>query len=252
MSVSQTDFSRAMLDPGLAAPAGLTNPDGAQASKRFNVYRNNVTVSLTESLEVAFPVVRKLVGTEFFRAMAQVYLRQHPPRSPLMMFFGDDMPAFLAAFEPVAHLHYLPDVARLEFARRQSYHAADAQGLPPETFQTLPPDRLMAARLRFAPAMRLVRSHWPVHGIWRRNTEDDAPKPAVAGENVLVTRPEFDPVMTTLAPGGGTFLASLIAGARFSEALESATQQVPDFDLSAVLGALFAGAAIIELNEDPA
>lgn len=246
----QAEFAQAILDASLAAPAGLTNPGGAPARKRFDVYRNNVAVSLTEALETGFPVIRKLVGEDFFKAMAGVYLRQHPPTSQLMMFYGQDMPTFLTGFQPVAHLQYLPDVARLELALRQSYHAADAEPLAPEVFQSLPADRLMAARLEFAPAMALIRSHWPVHGIWRMNMEDAAPKPGTQGENVLITRSEFDPVQTTLLPGGGTFIARLMAGARFAEALDAATEQVPDFDLTALLGTLFAGSAITGLTED--
>ena len=106
----QAEFARAILDASLAAPEGLTNPDGAPASKRFDVYRNNVAVSLTEALETGFPVIRKLVGEEFFKAMAGVYLRRHPPASQLMMFYGQSMPAFLDEFEPVAHLHFLQDI----------------------------------------------------------------------------------------------------------------------------------------------
>jgi len=250
MSVTQTDFVRAMLDPAMTPPVGLTNPDGAPATKRFDVYRNNVAVSLTEALETAFPVIRKLVGEEFFKAMAGVFLRQYPPSSALLMFYGAEMSEFLAGFEPVQHLKYLPDVARLELALRQSYHATDAKAVNPETLQDLPADRLMAARMTFAPAMTLLRSHWPIHGIWRANMEDDAPKPEPKGENVLITRPEYDPVLTTLAPGGGTFVAKLIEGAPFSQALDAATAQVPDFDLSATLGTLLAGAAIMKLHED--
>ena len=250
MSTTQSDFTRAILNPAAPVPAGLTNPDGAQADKRFDVYRNNVAASLTAALEIAFPVVRKLLGEEFFRALAGVYLRQHPPRTALMMFYGEDMPGFLEGFQPVAHLQYLPDVARLELARRHAYHAADAAPLAPGVFQSLPAERLMAARLELAPALRLIRSHWPVHAIWRMNMETDAPKPQAGGENVLITRPDFDPVMTTLAPGGGTFVAGLMAGQPFAQALDAASAQVPEFDLTATLGALFAGAAIIKLNEE--
>lgn len=248
--VDQAEFTHAVLNPTVAAPAGLTNPDGAQASKRFDVYRNNIAASLTEALETGFPVLRKLLGKDFFKAMSGVYLRQHPPTSQLMMFYGQDMPAFLAGFEPVRHLPYLADVARLELALRQSYHAADTTALAPETLQELPTARLMAARMVFAPAIVLIRSRWPVHGIWRMNMEEAALKPGTQGENVLVTRPEFDPQLTTLAPGGGTFVAALMTGARFTEALDTAIAQVPDFDLTATLGVLFAGAAITGLNED--
>ncbi len=194
-------------------------------------------------------MLRKLLGEANFKVMAGVYLRAHPPASALMMFYGAEMPGFLATFAPVAKLPYLPDVARLELALRESYHAADAPALDPRAFETLPPDRLMAARVSLAPALRLVRSRWPIHAIWRRNMED-GPKPGQAGENVLITRPDYDPVMTTLPPGGGAFMAALIIGQPFGAALDKATEPVPDFDLSAMLGILFAGSAIIELKED--
>lgn len=246
----QASFVSAILDAQRDVPAGLVNPDGTPATKRFDVYRNNVAVSLGEALANAFPVVQKLVGQEFFKAMAGVYLRQHPPKSPLMMFYGAEMPGFLETFEPVAKLSYLPDVARLELALRHAYHAADAVPLAPETFQTLPPDGLMAARFRFAPAVRLIRSRHPINGIWRFNMEPGAPKPAARGENVLVTRPEFDPDLTTLPPGGGVFTMALMQGKSFGDALEAATAPVPDFDLTATLGVFFTGAALTALIED--
>ncbi len=250
MSVDQTHFTHALFDPAQPAPIGLVNPGGAQASKRFDVYRNNVASSLTEALITAFPVIFKLVGDAFFRAMAGVYLRAHPPKNALMMFYGADMPAFLTGFEPVQKLPYLPDIARLELALRHSYHAADATPLAADVFAQIPADRLMASRLTFAPALHLIRSRWPIHGIWRANMQDGAQKPEMRGENVLITRPEFDPILASLAPGGGTFVAQLKDGTRFGEALDMATAQVPEFDLTATLGLLMAGGAITGLNED--
>ena len=40
----QTAFTTALLDHAIPAPAGLTNPFGGPAGKRFDVYRNNVAV----------------------------------------------------------------------------------------------------------------------------------------------------------------------------------------------------------------
>ncbi len=250
MSVSQTEFTRAMLDPSAVPPAGLTNPDGVPATKRFNVYRNNVAVSLTEALETAFPVICQLIGEENFKAIAGVYLRQHPPSSPLIMFYGAEMPAFLAEFEPLQHVPYLADVAKLELAMRHAYHAADASPIAAEDLQALPPDRLMAARIAFAPAVRLVRSPYPIEAIWAFNMIEGAPRPAAGGQNVLITRPDYDPQMHPLPPGGGTFVAALLDGARFADALAQAQAQVEGFDLTGTLGLLLAGGAITRLIED--
>lgn len=246
-SVDQALFTQAVLDPELAVPEGLTDPQGRTDAKRFAVYRNNVAVSLTEALETAFPVIRKLVGDEFFKAMAGVFLRQHPPSSALMMFYGAEMPAFLAGFEPARHLGYLADVARLELALRRAYHAADAAPIDPAALQSLAPERLMQARLHLAPAVQLIRSPWPIHAIWLANTTDDAPKPQMLAQDVLVTRPEFDPQPNALPTGGGAFVAALMDGARFSEALAAAGA---GFDLTEMLGILLTGAAITKIDDE--
>lgn len=245
MSGGQTEFTEALLDPGRATPAGLTDPEGRPAGKRFAVYRNNVAVSLTEALELAFPVVRKLVGEEFFAAMAGVFLRAHPPATPLLMFYGDGMAEFLAGFAPVQHLAYLPDIARLELALRESYHAADAAALSPQALVSIPPDRLMQTRLRLAPALRLVRSAHPVVGIWEANTRDGAPKPQMRAEDALITRPGFDPEVTLLPPGAGAFVAALVAGRPLADAVEAGEAEYQEFDLTGALGLLIQGQAIV-------
>lgn len=242
--MSQSEFRAALLDPDRPAPEGITDPAGGPAGRRFDVYRNNVTVSLTEALRQAFPVVRKLVGEEFFTAMAREHARAHPPASPLMMFYGAAMPAFLESFPPVANLGYLPDIARLELALRHAYHAADAAPVAPERLQELPPDAFVAARLRLAPAVRIVRSRWPIHAIWTANARDGTAPRQVAAEDVLVVRPDFDPEPRLLPPGAAPFIAAITDGRTVGEALDAAGE----FDLAATLGLLLGGSAIVGIS----
>lgn len=245
MSVGQSDFTAALLDPERPAPKGLSDPEGRPAAKRFDVYRNNVAVSLSEALATAFPVIAKLVGEANFKMLAGIFLRQHPPTNAVLMFYGEEMPAFLEGFEPARALPYLPDVARLELALRRSYHAADQAAIAPEVLESLAPDALMAATLELAPATRLIRSPWPVASIWLRNMAD-GPKPEIRPEDALITRPEFDPVVSALPQGGGAFVAALMAGQSFGTAFESAG---PDFDLTTTLGLLLGGGAITKIHE---
>lgn len=249
---AQTVFRTALLDPAAAVPAGLTGPAGGPATRRFAVYRNNVAVSLTEALEAGFPVLRKLLGVEFFAAMAGVFLRAHPPRSPLMMHYGAEMPAFLETFAPVAHLPYLPDIARLELALRGSYHAADARPLRAEAVAALPPDRLAAARLRLAPSLRLVRSAWPIHAIWSANTGNapdhdpvhDKRGTGSGAQDVAVLRPALDPVPHLLPDGAGAILAALMAGTALGEAAGIG----PEAALPPLLMLLLSQGAIIDTD----
>ena len=62
MITTQTEFRAALLDPASPSPEGVRNPDGMHATKRFDVYRNNVIVGLMDAMETAFPVIQKLIG----------------------------------------------------------------------------------------------------------------------------------------------------------------------------------------------
>jgi hypothetical protein len=145
-------------------------------------------------------------------------------------------------------LGYLADVARLELALRSSYHAADATAIAPLELQSVSPDALLKARLSFAPAVRLVRSDWPIFDIWRYNAKVDAPKPSAVAQDILITRPEFDPTPHLLTPGGAIWIETIQQGNTFGASFDAATDSFPDFDLATVLSILIAGGAIRGLD----
>ncbi|MBS0126128.1 DNA-binding domain-containing protein [Thetidibacter halocola] len=249
-TVSEDLFGQALLDAAQPVPEGLTDGAGRPAGRRYAVYRNNVAVSLREALAVGFPALERLIGAENFGRVAGLYLRQEPPASPLMAGYGAGFPAFLAGLPPLAHMKFLPDVARLELALRRSYHAADSTPIDPAVLQGLDEAALGAARLRLAPSAILLRSAWPVLSIWSHALATDAPKPVARAEDVLVARPGFDPEPHLLPKGGGAFLAAVLNGSRFDAALERAGA---DFDLPATLTLLLQTGALcaIDVKESP-
>ncbi|MEM6587140.1 MAG: DNA-binding domain-containing protein [Pseudomonadota bacterium] len=251
MNTPQTNFTDAIFDPHAARPEGMVDGQGRPAGRRFDVYRNNVILSLIEALEAAFPVIVKLLGPKNFKILAGDFARAHPPSSPLMMFYGAEMPEFLEGYAPVEGIKYLPDMARLEIAIRESYHADDAVPVDPGALGKLSPEALMQARLSLVPSLRLVRSAWPIHAIWRFNREEDAPKPVAEAQDVVVLRPGFDPVPHLLPPGAGVFLARLSRGVSLGTAMAEAAADVEGFDLTQALTLLIGNAAILNIGVDP-
>lgn len=247
MSVTQDQFRAALLDSAQPVPQGLLDANDGPAGRRFNVYRNNVAVSLTEAMHQAFPVITKLLGPQNMDGLAGIFLRQHPPTSPLMMHYGEAFPEFLTGMQQLSHLGYLPDVARLELALRRSYHAADSTPISPEEL-AIDPESLMGATVEFAPAMKLIRSQWPIAGIWTFNTVDGSPKPQAVAEDVVITRVEFDPEPHVLPPGGADWIEALLAGQTIGKAHDIAEGLSPGFDLGATLALLLQGGAIITLT----
>ncbi len=248
MITTQTDFRAAVFDPDIAVPASLTDGQSRPAGKRFDVYRNNVVMSLKEALSESFPVIEKLLGAQNFASLAGLYVRAHPPVDPRMMLYGAEFPAFLEGFEPLAHLAYLPDVAQLELAQRQSYHAADADAIDPALFGQLPPEALATAHIAFAPCVRVARSKWPILDIWHFNMTEGAPQPKSDAQDVLIARPGFDPEMHALPKGGADLIEMLAKGAQLGSALDAIEVNHPEFDFPSLLGLLIQTSTIIALT----
>ncbi len=249
MSVDQTHFTAALLNPTVPVPEGLRDFGDRPAGRRFNVYRNNVAVSLTEAMHTGFPIITKLLGPQNMDGLAGMFLRAHPPSSPLMMHYGEAFPEFLTGIEQLSHLGYLADVARLELAIRDSYHAADSPAIDPAILGDLAPEDLLAATLTLASSLRLLCSDWPLYDLWRFNTQDGADQPRSEAQSVLIVRAEFDPEPHLLDSGSAAWIKAICAGETIGDALESANAADPEFDLGPLLTLLLQNHAISSLHK---
>lgn len=245
----QRGFAAALLDPTLPAPAGLVGPDGQPSSTRFAVYRNNVMVGLTQTLKDAYPAVHRVVGSEFFNALARAFVVGALPRSPMLFDYGAGLPDFIGRFEPAAVLPYLTDVARIERAWIEAYHSAEATPIGPAAFSEIDPDLLPDVSLLLHPSVRIVSSRFPALTIWRMNVEDGVPAQIDAGgEDALVLRPEAEVEVRSIPPGSADFIRALASGRSVLAALEEALVTNPGFDLAANLTDLMQVGAVIGLG----
>lgn len=247
----QRQFAAALLDPSRPVPAGLVGPDGQHSKKRFDVYRNNVVTGLVEALKAAFPAVCRIVGDEFFMAMARIYAALEPPRSPVMLDYGATFADFIARFEPANCVPYLADVARLERAWTEAYHAAEAPPADPAQLAGVASRTLAQLSLTLHPTLRVTRSPYPVVRIWQMNVERIVPASIDLGhdgensENALVIRPTADVEVRCLPAGAASFIQRLAAGDPVADAATRAFEADPAFDLSGALHDLFAVGAIV-------
>ena len=157
-------FAAALGDPSATPPSTTRGRTGTPDARRFAVYRNNVAVGLIGAIEARYPVSRRLAGEDLFRAMARAYVHARKPRSPVMIAYGDDFPEFLAACDGVDAC--LADVARLENAWVEAYHAEDARAATVGELAALKPDRLPGTRIVLHPAARLLRFQTPAASLW--------------------------------------------------------------------------------------
>lgn len=244
-------FAAALMDPALPPPPGLKTWNGSDPERRFNIHRNNVVVSLIDALATSFPVTQALVGAEFFRAMARIYVGKSPPSSRLLAEYGDSFPDFIARFPPAAELRYLGDVALLEHLRVISYHAADALPLGGDAFVALlaDPEALLQVRVALHPACRWQRSVHPVFSIWAAHQDagDLHDIDLFAGEDVLVLRPGYEVRVSRLPPGAIELLDALSGGATLAGAIDRVHASGVDFNLPSQLAALIEHGLVVQL-----
>jgi hypothetical protein len=237
-------FAAALVDPEQKTPDIVSGPAGKGAVRRYNVYRNNVTVSLIDALAAVYPAVQRITGVEFFRAMARFHVRATPPTSPLLFEYGRGFPDFIESYEYARSMPWLADTARLERAWLDAYHAADAEPLSTGALSAIPSERLTDAMFSTHPATRIARSRFATVTIFAANRGEGPVDQIDAGtpEDALITRPDAEVFVRHLPDGGALFLKNLMAGWSLGEATASALESSPSFDIAAnIAGMIQAG-----------
>ena len=228
-------------------PPGLTATFPDEAAQRFDVYRNNVMVSLTDALAQRFPVIERLVGNDFFRAMARDFAQMHRPRSPVLFQWGGSFPDYLATFPPLAAYPYMPDVARIELARGQAYHAADAVPMPLGDLAAVASDP-ETLYLHLHPSVLVLHLHHPAVSIWAANQPGAPPMTAegMGPEVALVWRDtRFEVPVAAIGPGDAAMIEAVQSGSSLMTAAEMATCAETDHNPQPMLVRLMQAGVIV-------
>lgn len=162
------------------------------SARRLDVYRHNVFANLRGALRDIFPVAERIVGEAFFQHAADQFIRETPSTSGDLHQFGRQWPAFLATYPHAQELPYLADVASLEWAWHECFHAADAAALDISRLAAIDATDHGALIFKLHPGVRLVFSEYPVLQIWCVNQPDYVGEMGVdwekRGEYLLVRR----------------------------------------------------------------
>jgi hypothetical protein len=230
----QRDFLAEVLGEGVPARAGLAT------------YRRNRLANLHGALASAYPVGRRLVGETFFREAAKRFARAHPSTSGDLNLYGADFAAFLADYPFARELPYLCDVARLEWACHESFHAGEATALDTVALAAVAQERRGEIRFRLHPAVRLIASAHPVMSIWEANQpeRDGTPEASTGAEHVIVRREEFTVHVGRVAPPEWLFVAALARGETLEAAVDAVGADAASDFLAPLLARLAAGGVL--------
>jgi putative DNA-binding protein len=213
-----------------ALPAGglaklIAGDDRMTPVERLEIYANGYFYRLRDVLKEDFPATLAVAGADSFHNLVTGYLIDYPPTEPSIYHAGRNFAAYLGTHPLCARWPFLGDLARLERATLESFHAADAPALDAGALRTLAPAQWPGLALRTHPATRLVECAWCVDEVLRAVADGVAkttiapPAPAGAGGAIVVwrrdarvasrvaERGEDEALRLALAAPGATFAA---------------------------------------------
>jgi hypothetical protein len=243
----QKAFVRALFEDTRAADT----PDAGIRTRGFTVHRNTVASALIDALQANYPTVEQLVGREWFRACAAVYVRDNPPVTPVLAMYGASFPGFLADFPPAAALPYLGEVARIDRLFTEAHAASDVPCLAPTVLAWLSPAVLFEQRLALHPAARCGRFRHSAVTIWQYHRPDTRGAELMIddrSESALITRRHGEVECTPLDLPAFAFLEQIRSGATLGEAGTAALEIDRTADVAGYLAQLIDMGAFAQLE----
>jgi hypothetical protein len=231
--------------------ATLRDPEATCAVRpaaRLDIYRGNVRHNFRAALEIAFPVLRKRVGDDYFAQLAFHYRERFPSRSGDLHWAGRDFAEFLGAHLAGGDYAWLADLARLEWARQSAAVDVVAAPVGTEALAAVAPERLEHVVFALQPSLRLVESPYPVFSVWLANQGENAPLVDQSlGYECGMALSRSDAVeVARLAPDLFSYLSALAGGATLGEAMTRAA--LDGTRLTQVLGHVFGAGLVTGLS----
>jgi hypothetical protein len=194
-----------------------TGNDGAGG---FDIYANAYRIRLAAALRDNYPVLHLALGDDMFGALASAYIEQQPSRFRSIRWFGDGLAAFMDARPELMPHPALSDLARMDWALRQSFDAADDDRLVADDLAQLAAQDWAAQCFRLRAPVILQDLHWNVEPVWQALNGDAAAEtspPEPLDHTLVVWRDKLDCNWRSLSNAEAAGLKALAAGSNFVE-----------------------------------
>lgn len=194
------------------------------ARERVGVYRHGYVARLVECLQDDYPALQHALGQVPFAALCGDFIRQHPPRSPSLNYYGAPFARFCAT-RRAPWAGFAAELAQLEWALVEAIHEPEGERLDSGALAQLSSEDWTSARLVPSPTLRLLDTRYPVGGFYQAFREGEALTerfPAAARSALAVCRRGADVWRVGIEPALLPLLASLSAGTPLLAALDVA------------------------------
>jgi hypothetical protein len=143
------------------------DPQQPDPHNGLKVYRGNLVFGLIGAMKETYVFTRFLLGEQNFNFFCRDFLYQNPSRDSDLIQYGEGFGKFLTTRMEIAHLVFIPEVARLEWALERVFYAK-----PEPSFTGELPENWKELKPRFKNSVRLIQSPFKIHEAWLGFTEN--------------------------------------------------------------------------------
>lgn len=202
------------------------------------VYRHAYRSRLVAALADNYTVLARALGDAAFEALGRAYLDARPSRCPSIRWFGHALADFMSTAGDALVPHAsLVDFARMDWALRDAFDAAEAPPLDAATLAALSPDDWAGLVLHLQPSVQRVALTHAVEPAWRLLREwepgsgvdqPELPEPLPHPHGLLAWRQGLETRWRSLEPLEAALLEGVAAGLPFAALGERAAGLLGD------------------------
>lgn len=200
--------------------------------KGIQVYRSNLLANASRALDISFPTLAQLLGTEGLHAVAAHYYETHPLLTGDWGEWGEHLAQWLSQQETLQDMPYLADVAQLDWL----CHRIERAATPEHTAASIAILNAIDGQfLHLNPThyVAVVASRFPLLEIWQAHHAKEnretwlahANQPLPEGEKqyLLISREHWRASPSIISYEMYLFFSSLLQGNSLAHAIHEAS-----------------------------
>ena len=237
-----------------AREVALNPQRGTPGLERLSVYAGGYLARVQDALAEGYAAVHHVLGASAFAALAGRYAVRQPSHDYNLSLLGRHLSAFLADDPLTTSLPFLPDLARLEWAVCEAFHAVERPPLDASRLTAWTPEAWERARVVFQPSVHLVSSAWPILDLWQARAQ---PRERIIvdlinrPQQVLIRRRALTVLCERLTPDAARLLERLLDGGPLGSVCAAlAREGVQPHDLTAWWARWAGEGLIVQVHHD--
>ena len=215
----------------------------------LDIYRNNTRGARLKSLQIIYPVCRKILGDETFHFIAQQYVTEDTEGSSDLNHYAESFNLHLKSLLEAGRLPeeyiYLTDLVALEYKIHAAYYADTDPLFPFKLFEQKVKNE-QQVYFKLSSALGLIASEYPVYEIWRGNKEQQGTeeiKPIEGKQYLLVYRNGYKSSIAVINNREYSIIEDIINDLSLQEIINNA-----NFDINNVLPVLITNKWIVGIK----